>query len=130
MIEFSVNTNPNTIFTGTTWDRFAGGKVTVGFLSGDADFGTIGQTGGEKKHQLTVGELPKFKVKLPISDSSNDPATYAVYGEATGEPAATVEDFSSFSTSTRRHLSSETGNNEPHNNLPPYVVTAKWVRTA
>lgn len=33
------------------------GKVTVAFQSGDSDFGTLGQTGGEKYHTLTLAEL-------------------------------------------------------------------------
>lgn len=34
------------------------GKVTIGKDSTDADFDTLGNTGGEKEHTLTIGELP------------------------------------------------------------------------
>lgn len=32
--------------------------VPVGYKAGDADFGALGATGGEKKHLLVIGEIP------------------------------------------------------------------------
>lgn len=53
----SVSTNPATLLGFGTWAAFGAGRVTVGYLNGDADFGTLGATGGEKTHVLSVGEL-------------------------------------------------------------------------
>ena len=39
------------------------GKVTVGKDSTDTDFNTLGKTGGEKTHTLTVSEMPKHSHK-------------------------------------------------------------------
>jgi hypothetical protein len=43
---------------GLTWERELLGVTPIGYKSGDADFGTIGKTGGEKTHTLTVNEMP------------------------------------------------------------------------
>lgn len=116
VIDFSVNTNPNTIFTGTTWDRFAGGKVTVGFLSGDADFGTIGQTGGKKGHKMTLGNLIEHDHEY-------------LYWFPGGDDMDGMSNDSTTDTSESRKTT-KTGNADPTPipTLPPYVVTAKWVR--
>jgi hypothetical protein len=117
VVDFSVNTNPNSIWSGTIWERFAEGKTTVGYLSGDADFGTIGQTGGEKTHQLTIPEIPthnhNYEKVTGRSYVGND-------GSGGGDA---ITAFTSSPTS-------DTGGNQAHNNLQPYVVTAKWLRTA
>ena len=47
-----------TNWLGFTWERTAVGKVLVGIDSTDTDFNTIGKTGGEKTHTLTVAEIP------------------------------------------------------------------------
>lgn len=122
VIDFSVNTNPNTIFTGTTWDRFAGGKVTVGFLSGDADFGTIGQTGGKKGHKMTLNNLIEHDHETGWETFGETGATNDRIGNAGNYPESTT-----FNLKTQK-----TGQADPTPipTLPPYVVTAKWVRTA
>lgn len=53
----TVSTNPATLLGFGTWSVYGAGRVTVGFATGDADFGTAGATGGEKTHVLSVGEL-------------------------------------------------------------------------
>ena len=53
------NTNPNTILNFGTWERLKG-KLCAGLDEDDEDeyFDEIGKTGGEKKHTITVNELP------------------------------------------------------------------------
>lgn len=48
--------DPNTSFGGT-WERIKG-KVIVGVDKEDGDFDTVGKTGGEKNHTLTIAEMP------------------------------------------------------------------------
>lgn len=49
--------NPNTIYTGTTWQRIKG-KMIIGRDEDDTDFQTSGLTGGSKTHTQTVAEMP------------------------------------------------------------------------
>lgn len=55
--------NPNAMWAGTTWEKYAAGRVLMGAGSyienGTTYTYTNGATGGEVKHRLTVDELPK-----------------------------------------------------------------------
>ena len=51
------STNPGTLFGGT-WEAFGKGQTLVGIDSSQTEFNTVGKTGGEKVHILTVSEMP------------------------------------------------------------------------
>ena len=116
MVDFSVNTNPNAIWGGTIWERFAEGQVTVGYNSGDADFGTIGQTGGKKGHKMVADNLIAHTHTVSSS---------AGLGTSTSSPDTVQQSSGSMTTS-----STGSADPTPIPTLPPYVVTAKWVRIA
>ena len=59
--------DPNTSFGGT-WERIKG-KVIVGVDKEDGAFDTVGKTGGEKNHALTIAEMPSHN--HPNSTSAN-----------------------------------------------------------
>ena len=98
-------------FLGSTTLPNIKGRVPVGRDTGDTDFDTIGETGGEKEHTLTEAEMP--------SHTHTD--SQWVYYEAvyTGGGGA------SFSGDNHDWISIETdatGGDDPHNNLQPYFV--------
>lgn len=99
---------------GFTWERTAVGKVLVGYDNGDTDFNTIGKTGGEKTHTLTIDEMPSHNHSIYYGPSGN---VYAAVGIAQ-------------TTSYRDDLISNTGGGQSHNNLQPYQVVAYWKRIA
>ena len=122
VVDFSVNTNPNAIWSGTIWERFAEGKTTVGYLSGDPDFGTIGQTGGKKGHKMIESNLIEHE-----HDRNSEGILEGIISNVAG--ATGVFD----SSGNYLHQYTKTGkaglaDPEPIPTLPPYVVTAKWVR--
>ena len=87
------------------------GRFVVGLDSGDPDYSRIGNTGGEKKHQLTVEEMPSHthsynKIRIEThkwGDNANDrPHPFYDSGAQTGSA----------------------GGNQPHENRPPYYVLA------
>ena len=51
------NENPSLRFGGT-WELFGKGKTLVCVDENDNDFKIVKQTGGEKKHKLTIEEMP------------------------------------------------------------------------
>ena len=110
------NTNPSTIFGFGTWERLKG-KVCVGLDEDDTNMNTIGKTGGEKTHTLTVSEMPPHThtlnnatlVNRNISGTGGAQGTNTVQG-------ATI-------------TANNTGGGQAHNNLQPYeVVGYMWIR--
>lgn len=105
-------------FLGLTWTRFAAGRMVVGYDSSDTDFDTIGETGGEKTHTLTVDEMPSHRHNIGQTYSGyrvyqGGSAPNAIYtGYAVAEPTNYV------------------GGGQAHNNMPPYITAALWRRTA
>jgi hypothetical protein len=105
------NTNPGLLFGGT-WEQIAQGRTLVGIDTSDTDFNESEKTGGEKTHKLTVDEMPSHNHPIPYSGSAT--AGYkSVFRSGGSEP-------SGFSTNT--------GGNQPHNNLQPYLVVYMWKR--
>ena len=106
---------------GFTWERTAVGKVLVGIDSTDTDFNEIGKTSGEKKHTLTLQEMPKHTHNLITGAKTNawKEPNYTI-GYQYQEPSAIVSSEGIEST----------GGNQPHNNLQPYQVVAYWKRVA
>jgi len=82
------------------------GRTIVMQDTDDTDFDTLGETGGEKTHQLTVQELASHS-HLMGSQGGTQTSNYYM--------AVTQNGANSMATQT-------TGGNQPHNNLQPYIV--------
>jgi microcystin-dependent protein len=87
------------------------GRFVVGVDSSDPDYSSIGNTGGEKEHRLTVEEMPSHthsynKIRIETHEwgdnANNRPHPFYDSGAQTGP----------------------TGGNQPHENRPPYYVLA------
>jgi len=107
-------TNPGTLLGFGTWERFGEGRVLVSQDSTDADFDAIGETGGEKAHQLTESEMPSHSHDLQWVGSGGGALTGN--GDSYGGPNGS--------------RTGTTGGGNPHNNLQPYITVYMWVRTA
>lgn len=85
------------------------GRVSVGLDSSDTNFNTIGKTGGEKTHTLTIDEIPAHTHNLTYNISgagANTGGTVALGNTSTTSSFATLP----------------TGGSKEHNNLQPYIV--------
>lgn len=102
-------------FLGFTWEKVFAGRVLVGLDTTQTEFNTIGKTGGEKTHKLTVSEMPSHN--HPGGERyTNETGGYArLYLGADG---------------TKLANEGKTGGDQPHNNLQPYQVVAYWKRIA
>jgi microcystin-dependent protein len=80
------------------------GKVSIGRDTSDTDFDTLGETGGEKTHTLTVQEMPKHSHGVFYTDTGGYGSVARV--NASGSQTPTTE----------------TGGSQAHNNLQPYLV--------
>lgn len=103
------HTNPSTLFGGT-WER-----ITNAFLWATTSGGTIGQTGGESEHMLTVEEMP----------THGHGSVYSQHAEGTKNLA-----WFTTSGSSLAYGPVGSGGGQPHNNMPPYIQISAWRRTA
>lgn len=110
IIQLYSHADPNDMYPGTTWVRLANT-----FLWGCDASGTIGQTGGEKTHTLTVNELPEHShgsVYSAQAEGTKSQAWYSTSGDKLSYGAV------------------KTGGSAAHNNMPPYTQVSIWRRTA
>lgn len=88
------------------------GKVAVGYDKDDEDFNTLGETGGEKEHTLTIEEMPSHAHKVR-----------GYYGGANGLNAVSSNNATGGAGGELSYNSiMAEGGNQPHNILQPYVV--------
>lgn len=85
------------------------GRVITGIDSNDTAFDTLGETGGEKTHTLTVEEMPSHSHSYYSSTSTSDWPSRIPTGSNAG-------------VDTRDDAIQPTGGGEAHNNLQPYIV--------
>ena len=93
------------------------GKVPVGLDSEDTDFDTLGKTGGEKEHTLTISEMPSHTHSYNFSTSSSDWASRIPLGSNAG-------------VGTTGSSISPTGGDEAHNNMQPYQIVNYIIKSA
>ena len=142
--------NPNEIWSGTTWERYAAGRVLLSAgtytENGTTYTYTAGATGGEAKHTLTAGEMPSHSHSA--SSSTTGAHYHGVWGDEAGNPFGLYDSNQNHAgsgsmdwnnplgrTSTDGNHShtisiGSTGGNGSHENRPPYSVVNVWRRTA
>ena len=95
------------------------GRVTVGRDASQAEFATLGQTGGAKTHKLTIGEMPAHEHKanhryFVAADYAADRPIIATASEGYAPQVA---------------AGNTAGGGSAHNNLQPYIVTNYIIKT-
>lgn len=111
--------NPSTIYGGT-WVAWGKGQVPVGVDTSDSDFKTVEKTGGEKEHTLTVVEMPSHKHAQYVTSDNQAGGGIRVDYTKDGTSLPYLQGIDTGSS----------GENQPHNNLQPYITCYMWKRTA
>lgn len=136
--EFNVATNPATLLGFGTWAEYGKGRVTVAINATDTEFDTLEKTGGEKAHLLTGAESgEKGHNHTQNAHSHAKPSPLSSYLGGGGSNGA-LGSGSGWSSTTNDVASTTATNNavaasnaaQAHNNLQPYIVVYRWVRTA
>lgn len=102
--------DPSKLFGGT-WE-----PVKDRFVLAAGDEHEAGTTGGEETHTLTIDEMPSHSHRIK-QGTTNAYTTSSVQAGYQNEYLrdGTIEN---------------TGGDQPHNNMPPYIVAYCWRRTA
>lgn len=107
-----LDANPAALFGGT-WERI-GGR----FLLGADSTYAAGSTGGEAKHTLTVGEMPRHNHGIDNLNASGSATTFmTVQAQDKKGSGGNVQTMYA-------------GEGKAHNNMPPYLAVYMWKRTA
>ena len=106
--------SPETLFGGT-WEQ-----VKDRFLLAAGDVYSLGGTGGQAEHTLTVQELPSHGHGYTYTGQSSTTGTGAI---RLVNPGGTVNAYTG-------EKDGRTGGGQPHSNMPPYLAVNIWRRTA
>ena len=141
IIEFTNDTDPNELYHGTTWVNMDAGRVLVSagtyMEEGTTYTYTLGDKGGEAKHQLTTEELAEHGHGVSCSTDGNHSHGYWYNDGGDGHSSyngTAAWDCLNQTTTNGAHSHTisiaNTGGNVRHENRPPYQVINRWKRTA
>lgn len=121
-IYISVNSaNPDTLFGGT-WE-----KIKDRFLLGSGDTYIVEDIGGEAKHKLTANEIPNLG-KFLAFNWNNQVQNHT--GSFSNGGFKTLDRTMPSGNECGESWINLKGGEQPHNNMPPYLVVNIWKRTA
>ena len=119
------STNPSS-FLGGTWEAFGKGQTLVGVDTSQTEFDTVGKTGGEKTHTLTVDEMPSHTHDFVIGGQALVIGTFK--DTISTDSGLGAEGYWKAYSKNLSSLNS-TGGSKAHNNLQPYITVYMWKRT-
>lgn len=158
--ETTTDDDPNKMWTETTWVKMDAGRVLISAgtytENGTTYTYNLGDKGGEAKHPLTIDELVKHTHGISIATTNLDGYLSTANtpnkgpGHRDGGGIVKLENkfdaYLSFGGTDGNNLCgrnlhiaashdhgatiSTAGNNQPHENRPPYIVINRWKRTA
>ena len=144
----TVSTNPATLFKIGNWEALPAGRVLL--AQGTSTWGvnySAGSTGGEDKHTLTVSESAPHNHTGSANTAGSTHTHTLSLEQRHGKDGAwqTTAFFSNGDVGTNGHRVSTTlsaagehthsisinnsGGNQPHNNMQPYLSVYMWKRT-
>ena len=129
-IELNVATNPATLLGFGTWVSHGSGRVTVAIDTSQTEFNVLGETGGAKTHTLATTEIPSHQ-HVENSGSLGVNASDAGFaGEVAGIASGGSFGWIGRPGGATPPKTLSAGGGASHNNLQPYIVVYRWVRTA
>lgn len=143
----AVATDPSILLGFGVWQAFGVGRCLFGLDAGQAEFDVLGETGGEKAHTLTAGEMPAHTHVQSAHNHLQDPhshgeqlqgnttplttGTHLMGSAATGGTLRAAGQSTLAATATNQAataVNQNTGGGAAHNCLPPYLTVAMWRR--
>lgn len=112
------------------------GRFIVGYNANNEEYSTIGNTGGEAKHTLTISEMPththSFDDFYYIENKENANYAHKILGRiknlAENFCGSAVTDYDNNAMLYINHDSDSNGGNSTHENRPPFYTLAYIMR--
>jgi len=139
-LEFNITGDNPSTYIGGTWIAWGSGRVPVGVDTGQTEFATVEQTGGEKTHTLITSEIPahhhtgttdsagSHDHELHLSTSAGGSLSNMPRGTSSGTNTRTP--INGDGAHTHTFTTGDTGGGGAHNNLQPYITCYIFKRTA
>ena len=122
-------TSPAALFGGT-WEQ-----IKDRFILAAGDTYAAGSTGGEANHVLTENELPYLRGTIGAHAGANNSLASmwhgadGVFKNSVRWPGYVKPQAAAFTDAASvKIILFEVGNNQPHNNMPPYLTLYMWRR--
>lgn len=135
-ISASNTVDPNVIFTGTQWERFANGRTLVGVNEDDEDFATVGTEGGHKdiqahSHTGTTNSdgAHMHATQGRTSSGSTTPSIFESLAGTGGTRTVNVPRSGTNGAHSHAFTTAETGTGDS-GNLQPFITVFMWKRVA
>lgn len=119
-----------------TWAKYGDGRVTIA----DSQTHVLGETGGEETHQLKDFEMPKHVHRMAGSNWSPSSQNLQLSANQVDLASKTIDANMRLTSIHDDNLTdnytieptdwASAGGDQPHNNMQPYIVVGRWVRTA
>ena len=113
-IYMSANDTSPSILFGGEWER-----IKDRFLLAAGDTSSAGSTGGSATHTLTVDEMPSHSHDVRIAHPFEAGGAHPFVPYSSNPEPYVVGNYD---------VVQFTGNNQPHNNMPPYLAVYMWQR--
>ena len=109
-------TNPNTLFPETVWEKYSQGEILVGYGYLDND---------SSKQQITFDKEIVGEASVTLTTSNLPSHTHGMYTSKIADGSAGY-DYQGSGTSNYTYY---TGGGGAHNNMMPYITVNIWRRT-
>lgn len=130
-VEVFFDAEDHSNFLGFQWEMVSQGKIPIGLNTSDTDFNSIGKTGGEKEVTLTVGQMPSHQHDMYEVNPSTAGGSWTPQYNNGGDYQVQLTGALPIQPGYQGLLGQmRSGGNQPHNNMPPYIVMAFWKRIA
>ena len=114
----TIATNPSN-YLGGKWELFGPGRCLVCVDTSQSEFNSVKKTGGEKKHKLTIDEMPRHQPQALLNTGDSNTTGSAINWQIVTNGRFYGGDM--FKTY---------GGDKAHNNLQPFITCYIWIRTA
>lgn len=119
----TIATNPSS-YLGGTWELFGPGRCLVCVDTSQTEFNSVKKTGGSKTVTLNVNQMPSHSHGAGKYDGQWMNNGAMSFGTGTQAVIINNENHG------YRIATSNTGGNQAHNNLQPFITCYVWIRTA